>query len=78
VNARYRIAGEPAGLVHKSIVELHSVREGSGTLVTGGNTVDRKIQGGIERVVKAGDLVFVPHGFTTGISSLNVHFEGTD
>ena len=84
LNARYLVAPEPVPLVHKSIVELYFVRDGSGTLVTGGTIVDGKINGGLERIVKAGDVVFippgVPHGFiaTAGISYLNVHFGGTD
>jgi mannose-6-phosphate isomerase-like protein (cupin superfamily) len=84
LNARYLTAGEPRDLVHKNVVELYFVREGSGTLVTGGKIVNNKIQGGTERIVKAGDVVFippgVPHGFSTtsGISWLNVHFAGTD
>ena len=83
LNARYVSAAEPA-LVHKAIYEFYFVREGSGTLVTGGKIVDGKIQGGIARVVKAGDVVFippgVPHGITatTGLSYLNVHFEGVN
>src|SRR5262245_2957386 len=84
LNARYLNAGEARDLVHENIVELYFVREGPGTLVTGGKIVNNKIQGGTARVVKAGDVVFippgVPHGFSTtsGISWLNVHFEGTD
>jgi mannose-6-phosphate isomerase-like protein (cupin superfamily) len=84
LNARYLNAGEIRDLVHKDIVELYFVREGSGTLVTGGKIVNNKIQGGTVRVVKAGDVVFippgVPHGFSTtsGISWLNVHFAGTN
>ena len=83
VNARY-LAGPESPQIHKSIIELYFVQEGSGTLVTGGTIVDTAIRGGVERVVKAGDVIFippgVPHGFTrtTGVAYLNVHFGGTD
>ena len=79
-----RIVGSETALVHKSIIEFYFVREGTATLVTGGTIADGTIRGGVERVVKAGDVVFippgVPHGIrdTTGISYLNIHFGGTD
>ena len=50
----------------------------------GGKIVDKAIQGGVERMVKAGDTIFippgVPHGFknATGIAYLNIHFGGLD
>ena len=83
MNARHLVGSEPAQ-VHKSIIELYFVREGTATLVTGGTIVERAIRGGTERVVKPGDVVFIPPGVphsirdTTGISYLNVHFGGTD
>jgi mannose-6-phosphate isomerase-like protein (cupin superfamily) len=83
MNARYLAGSEPAQ-VHKSIIELYFVREGTATLMTGGTIVDGAIRGGTERVVKPGDVVFIPPGVphnirnTTGISYLNVHFGGTD
>jgi mannose-6-phosphate isomerase-like protein (cupin superfamily) len=83
MNARYLAGSEPAQ-VHKSILELYFVREGTATLITGGKIVDGMIRGGTERVVKPGDVVFIPPGVphnirnTTGISYLNVHFGGTD
>jgi mannose-6-phosphate isomerase-like protein (cupin superfamily) len=83
MNARY-LAGSEAAQIHKSIVELYFVRDGSATLVTGGAIVDKAIRGGVERVIKPGDVVFippgVPHGIrdTAGISYLNIHFGGTD
>jgi AraC-like ligand binding domain len=69
------------------------VREGSGIVATGGTLVDPKpgattgdfsgsaIRGGVEREIKAGDLVFippgVPHGIkqSNGITYLNIRFE---
>ena len=83
LNARYLVGAEPPQF-HKSLTEFYFVREGSATLVTGGTIVANTIRGGVERVIKAGDVVFipagVPHGIraTTGISYLNVHFGGTD
>ena len=83
LNARYLTGTEPAQ-IHKSIIELYFIKEGTATLVTGGKIVEKVIQGGVERAVKAGDTVFippgVPHGFknATGISYLNIHFGGTD
>ena len=83
MNARY-LVGTEAAQVHKSITEFYFVRDGAATLVTGGTIVDKAIRGGVERVIKAGDVVFippgVPHGIrdTAGISYLNVHFGGID
>ena len=83
MNARYLVGSEPAN-VHKSIIEFYFVREGSATLVTGGTIVDNTIRGGVERLIKPGDVVFIPPGVphnirnTTGISYLNIHFGGTD
>ena len=83
MNARYLIGSE-AAQVHKSIIEFYFIREGSATLVTGGTIVDKAVRGGVERVVKPGDVVFIPPGVphairdTTGISYLNIHFGGTD
>jgi mannose-6-phosphate isomerase-like protein (cupin superfamily) len=52
--------------------------------VTGGAIVNNAIRGGVERVIKPGDVVFIPPGVphmireATGISYLNIHFGGTD
>jgi mannose-6-phosphate isomerase-like protein (cupin superfamily) len=83
LNTRRIVGSEPAQ-VHKSIIEFYFVREGTATLVTGGMLDNGTIRGGVERVVSAGDVIFippgVPHGIrnTTGISYLNIHFGGTD
>ena len=83
LNTRRIVGSEPAQ-VHKSIIEFYFVQEGSGTLVTGGTLANGAISGGVERVVSAGDVIFippgVPHGIrnSAGISYLNVHFGGTD
>jgi mannose-6-phosphate isomerase-like protein (cupin superfamily) len=83
MNARY-LTGTEAAQIHKSITEFYFVRDGSATLVTGGAIVNKAIRGGVERVIKAGDVVFIPPGVphaireTAGISYLNIHFGGTD
>ena len=92
VNVRH-IAGSETALQHGKITEVWVVREGSGTVATGGSLVDPKpgaaagelsgsaIRGGVERIIKAGDLVFippgVPHGIkeSKGITYLNIRFE---
>ena len=72
VNIR-RLRGPESALMHPRTTDVYVVREGSGTLVTGGQMVDADgqpidaprgaaIRGGTEQVVKAGDLVFIPAG----------------
>src|SRR5262245_6324777 len=83
MNARY-LTGPEAAQIHKTITEFYFVRDGSATLVTGGSIVNNAIRGGVDRVIKPGDVVFIPPGVphaireTTGISYLNIHFGGTD
>ena len=83
LNARY-LTGVEAPQIHKSIIEFYFIKDGTGTLVTGGSIVDKAIRGGVERGVKAGDVIFippgVPHWFSNAqaISYLNIHFGGTD
>ena len=83
LNARY-LVGTEAPQFHKSIIEFYFIQDGTGTLVTGGSIVDNAIRGGVERAVKAGDVIFippgVPHGFSDAktLSYLNIHFGGTD
>jgi mannose-6-phosphate isomerase-like protein (cupin superfamily) len=92
VNVRH-IAGAETALQHGRITELWVVREGRGIVATGGTLVNREagagpgefrgsaIQGGVEREIKEGDLVFippgVPHGIkqATSITYLNIRFE---
>ena len=92
INVRH-IAGAETALSHGSISEVWVVREGSGTLATGGTLVNptagtgpgefrgTAVQGGVERVIKAGDIVFVPpgvpHGIkaSAGITYMNIRFE---
>jgi mannose-6-phosphate isomerase-like protein (cupin superfamily) len=83
LNARHQVGSE-APRIHKSIIELYLVQDGAGTLVTGGAIVGEAIRGGVERAVKAGDVIFIPPGVPHAItdakalSYLNVHFGGTD
>lgn len=92
VNVRH-ISGSETALQHGKITEVWVVRDGSGVVATGGTLVDAKpgasagefsgsaIRGGVEREIKAGDLVFippgVPHGIkqATSITYLNIRFE---
>lgn len=73
MNARY-LTGAEAAQIHKTITEFYFVRDGSATLVTGGEIVNNAIRGGVERVIKPGDVVFIPTGVphairaTTGVS----------
>ena len=95
INVRH-ISGAETALQHGRITEVGVVREGSGVVSTGGTLVDpmpgaapgefsgRAIRGGVERVIKTGDLVFippgVPHGIkeATSITYLNIRFEARD
>ena len=92
LNVRH-IEGSEAPLQHEKIGDVWIVREGSGIAVTGGTLIDAKatgtagdmtgsgIRGGVERVVKAGDVVFIPPGLPHGIKEsksityLNVRLE---
>ena len=95
VNVRH-IAGSETALQHGRITEVWVVREGSGIVATGGTLVDAKpgnapgefsgraIRGGVEREIKAGDLVFIPPGVPHGIKQsssityLNIRFEARE
>jgi mannose-6-phosphate isomerase-like protein (cupin superfamily) len=92
VNVRH-IAGAETALQHGKIAEVWVVREGTGIVATGGTLVDPKpgaaagefsgrgIKDGVEREIKAGDLVFIPPGVPHGIKQsnaityLNIRFE---
>ena len=91
VNIR-RLVGAESALMHARTTDVWVVREGSGTLVTGGTLVDAKpgaggdqsgsaIRGGVERVIKAGDVVFIPAGVPHGVREsksitwLNIRFD---
>lgn len=65
---------------HEDTIDVWVIQEGGGTLVTGGEEVDGKHRGGVEREVKVGDVVFIPagihHGFknTRSATWLNIRF----
>jgi mannose-6-phosphate isomerase-like protein (cupin superfamily) len=65
---------------HEDTIDVWVIQEGSGTLVTGGEEVDGKHRGGIERPVGVGDVVFIPAGIHHGIKDtrsitwLNIRF----
>ena len=73
VNIR-RLTGPETAHVHPTSLTIYVVREGAGTLVTGGTIVDAKgqpvpdsrpgddIRNGVERTIKAGDIVVTPPG----------------
>ena len=77
VNIR-RIRGGETALMHPRTTDVYVVREGSGTLVTGGRIVDDQgrvvnaqrgagITGGVEEQIGVGDVVFIPAGVPHGI-----------
>jgi mannose-6-phosphate isomerase-like protein (cupin superfamily) len=91
VNIR-RLSTAERPLVHPKTADVWVVTEGSGTLVTGGELVDStrsatgdlsgsSIRGGTERIIKTGDVVFIPAGLshgvkdTKGITWLNIRFD---
>lgn len=91
VNIR-RLTAAERPLVHPKTADVWVVTEGTGTLVTGGELVDgtrsangdlsgSSIRGGIERVIRTGDVVFIPAGLshgvkeTKGITWLNIRFD---
>src|SRR5438105_876625 len=95
INVRH-ISGSETALQHGKITEVWVVRDGSGIVATGGTLVDPKpgatagefsgsaIRGGVERTIKAGDLVFIPPGVPHGIKQsqsityLNIRFEARE
>ena len=95
INVRH-IQGAETALQHGQISEVWVVREGIALLSTGGTIVDAEagagpgdlrgsaIAGGEERIIKAGDLVFIPPGVPHGIKEtesivyLNIRFELRD
>ncbi len=77
VNIR-RISNAETALMHPRTTDVYVIREGSGTLVTGGQMVDEQgqpidgqrgaaIRGGSERVIGVGDVIFIPAGVPHGI-----------
>ena len=54
-------------LNHPDTIDLWIVQEGSGTVITGGETVNGVHQGGTEQFISVGDMVFIPAGVPHGI-----------
>ncbi len=95
VNVRH-LEGAETALQHGRITEVWVVQSGSGILATGGTIINpvagagpgdlsgSGIEGGVEREIKAGDLVFIPTGLPHGIKQsdsityLNIRFEARD
>jgi mannose-6-phosphate isomerase-like protein (cupin superfamily) len=65
---------------HEDTIDVWVVQEGSGILVTGGEKVDGKHVGGVERPIGVGDVIFIPAGIHHGmkearsITWLNIRF----
>jgi mannose-6-phosphate isomerase-like protein (cupin superfamily) len=65
---------------HEDTIDVWVIQEGGGTLVTGGEEVDGKHRGGVEREVKVGDMIFIPAGIHHGMKNtrsttwLNIRF----
>ena len=92
INVRH-IQGAETILQHGRLTEVWVIREGVGVVVTGGTLVGAEagagpgdfrggvIEGGHERTISAGDLVFIPPGVPHGIKEtesivyLNIRFE---
>lgn len=70
VNIRHDENVTPENLmmrVHPDTIDVWVVQEGSGTLVTGGENVSGAYQGGMERFISMGDLIFIPAGVPHGM-----------
>ena len=69
---------------HPETVDVWVVQRGSGVLVTGGEMVNGEHIGGVERVIAAGDVIFIPpgtlHGIreTQSITWLNIRYDMVD
>lgn len=65
---------------HEDTIDVWVIQEGGGTLVTGGEEVDGKHRGGVERTVGVGDVIFIPAGIYHGMKEtrsttwLNIRF----
>jgi mannose-6-phosphate isomerase-like protein (cupin superfamily) len=54
-------------LTHPDTIDVWIVQEGSGILITGGEMVSNVHQGGTERFISVGDMMFIPAGLPHGI-----------
>jgi mannose-6-phosphate isomerase-like protein (cupin superfamily) len=79
------LTGKQPVLVHGKRVDFMVIRDGGGTFTAGGELIDGKagnangdmtgagIKGGVSRVVKPGDVVFVPAGVPHYFSEIPDH-----
>jgi len=79
------LSGKQPVLVHGRRVDVMIIRDGGGTFTAGGELVEGKagngagdmtgtsIKGGVSRVVKPGDVVFVPAGVPHYFSNIPDH-----
>lgn len=58
-------------LTHPDTIDLWIVQEGSGIVITGGETINGVHQGGTEQFISVGDMVFIPAGIPHGIKESN-------
>jgi mannose-6-phosphate isomerase-like protein (cupin superfamily) len=58
--------------IHEDTIDVWVIQEGSATLVTGGERVDGKHQGGVERPIGVGDVIFIPAGIHHGMKDTDV------
>jgi mannose-6-phosphate isomerase-like protein (cupin superfamily) len=85
-NAEIRnLTGKQPVLQHKQRADFMIMREGGGTFVTGGELVDAKpqnnrgdligtsVKGGVSRVVKPGDIIYIPPGVPHYFSNIPDH-----
>lgn len=85
-NAEVRnLTGKQPVLQHKQRADFMIMRDGGGTFVTGGELVGGKpqnnrgdltgesIKGGVSRVVKAGDIIYIPPGVPHYFSNIPDH-----
>jgi len=84
VNIR-RITGPETAHFHPTSLTIYVVREGTGTLVTGGTIIDidgqpitsgrtgHDIKGGVERTIKPGDIIVTPPGVPHFMRDVNGH-----
>ncbi len=70
VNIR-RIRNAETALSHPNTIDLWVIIEGSGTMTTGGQLIDRQIVNGVSYPLKMGDVVFIPNGTPHGVSGVD-------
>ena len=84
MNIRGQFAPEEQARIHANIHDLYIVRTGEATFVTGGELIDPKkggpagtelsgssIRNGLSRVIRPGDVIFVPAGVPHQVTRVN-------